>query len=51
VDSVLKRGLKPAVGRGGRTQEETNSARSDRACGLFADQLPTRQPEQPRFRI
>jgi hypothetical protein len=51
VDSILKRGLRLATGNGGHVQEEIRGARTHRACGLFTDQLPLGQPEQPRFWI
>jgi hypothetical protein len=54
---VGKRGIRSAEGTwaingqgGGHIiQEGTRSARLYRAGGLFADQLPPRQPDQPRF--
>lgn len=59
MDSFHKRGVRSAEGTwaihgqgGGHIfQEGTCSATLYRAGGLFADQLPTRQPDQPRFWI
>jgi len=50
VDPIRKRGLTLAVGSSEHIQEEMRSAGTHRACGLFTDLLPARQPEQPSFR-
>lgn len=57
MDSFRKRGVRSAEGTraihgqgGGHIfQEGTRSVTLYRAGGLFAGQLPTRQPDQPRF--
>ena len=46
MGSILIRGHRRAVGNGGHVQEEARSAALHRACRLFADPLPSRQPGQ-----
>jgi hypothetical protein len=59
VGPLITRGVTPGVGTWlreirvqyvGCVQEEFSSARPDRACWLFTDGLPMRQPEQSRSR-
>lgn len=56
MDPIRKRGVTSAEGAwkihdqdGEHTQEETRSTKPHHFCGLFADQLPIRQPDPSGF--